>query len=648
MKKIRTPHLLLLIICLLLIALLITYSREDIPSQESTRPIRGSSSVFNHGINRIQHAGHADQNAAITPRGAPDITTRKQGAPDTREKKKGESEEIEDDPEDNSGSRSKVPHSTGSTDIISNSAEITNNSEEITSNGKDIINDNEEIINDEVIRNSEENSKNSEEIVSNGENTINSSEEMIDNREEIIDNGEKITKNHTDIINSEEINNNINEETINNSEEILTNNTDLKENPPESIINEETTQDKTYQNRSTSAEWNAAEQPNAAAIMRRRGSRGRHNKTAARRRKGGQGRKGEPHMMREHGAPPKRILYWNDFYGSRNFGFCCGSRPYVVAGCGNTNCQTSKSREEELESFDAIVFHQRALDKDDLPQKRYPHQYYVFLSLEPASYPGDNIYREWNSFFNISMTFRSDSDIFMPYGRISDKTNREEEEGEMEEEKEVVEKKDMEAVGEGNLLLGNRSGLPDFSAKTGFAAWFVSNCRTVSRRENLVEELQSYLPPDSIQVFGSCGERECTGSACWDMAGHHYKFYLSLENSVCKDYVTEKLFEALNHNLLPIVLGGADYRRLLPAHSYINMRDYPDLRQLAALLVRLNSSEPDYLDYFRWKETHSVHNSRRDMNQAHCRLCQFLHADSGPRLIEDLEDWWVTKSECEA
>jgi hypothetical protein len=36
---------------------------------------------------------------------------------------------------------------------------------------------------------------------------------------------------------------------------------------------------------------------------------------------------------------PKRILYWNDFYGSRNFGFCCGKRPYLLAGCKNTNCQ---------------------------------------------------------------------------------------------------------------------------------------------------------------------------------------------------------------------------------------------------------------------------------------------------------------------
>ncbi len=32
--------------------------------------------------------------------------------------------------------------------------------------------------------------------------------------------------------------------------------------------------------------------------------------------------------------------------------------------------QTSKSREEDLETFDAIVFHQRALAKHDLPQQR--------------------------------------------------------------------------------------------------------------------------------------------------------------------------------------------------------------------------------------------------------------------------------------
>ncbi len=106
---------------------------------------------------------------------------------------------------------------------------------------------------------------------------------------------------------------------------------------------------------------------------------------------------------------------------------------------------------------------------------------------------------------------RSDSDICMPYGHISPKqteekifNNEDEEEGEDEDEREKDDEKDengMENEEERDSL--NKSGSSsqlEFEGKTGFAAWFVSNCHTVSRRERLVEELQSYLPPDSIQV----------------------------------------------------------------------------------------------------------------------------------------------------
>ncbi len=37
-----------------------------------------------------------------------------------------------------------------------------------------------------------------------------------------------------------------------------------------------------------------------------------------------------------------------------------------------------------------------------------------------------------------------------------------------------------------------------------------------------------------LQVFGACGSRKCEGPSCWQMAGRKYKFYLSLENSICK------------------------------------------------------------------------------------------------------------------
>jgi hypothetical protein len=100
----------------------------------------------------------------------------------------------------------------------------------------------------------------------------------------------------------------------------------------------------------------------------------------------------------------------------------------------------------------------------------------------------------------------------MPYGHISPKqqteakifNNEDEEEREDEDEREKDDEEDendMDIEEERNSLnKSDSSSQLDFGGKTGFAAWFVSNCQTVSRRERLVEELQSYLPPDSIQV----------------------------------------------------------------------------------------------------------------------------------------------------
>ena len=58
------------------------------------------------------------------------------------------------------------------------------------------------------------------------------------------------------------------------------------------------------------------------------------------------------------------------------------------------------------------------------------------------------------------------------------------------------------------------------------------------------------------------------------MLNRKYKFYLSFENSICEDYVTEKVWKILQLHVVPIVLGGADYKDILPPHSYIDVRDF--------------------------------------------------------------------------
>ena len=67
----------------------------------------------------------------------------------------------------------------------------------------------------------------------------------------------------------------------------------------------------------------------------------------------------------------KRVLYWNDFYGSKNFGFCCGRGPYFKHDCQCNACYTSKDRNTNISSFDAIVFHGREIIKTDIPKIRY-------------------------------------------------------------------------------------------------------------------------------------------------------------------------------------------------------------------------------------------------------------------------------------
>ena len=41
----------------------------------------------------------------------------------------------------------------------------------------------------------------------------------------------------------------------------------------------------------------------------------------------------------------------------------------------------------------------------------------------------------------------------------------------------------------------------------------------------------------------------------------NYMFYFSFENSLCLDYVTEKFFEMLKYNMVPVVYASANYRK---------------------------------------------------------------------------------------
>jgi len=50
----------------------------------------------------------------------------------------------------------------------------------------------------------------------------------------------------------------------------------------------------------------------------------------------------------------------------------------------------------------------------------------------------------------------------------------------------------------------------------------------------------------NVDIFGRCGTENCPrkeSSSCFDKLKKDYYFYLSFENSNCRDYITEKFFD---------------------------------------------------------------------------------------------------------
>ncbi len=282
----------------------------------------------------------------------------------------------------------------------------------------------------------------------------------------------------------------------------------------------------------------------------------------------------------------------------------------------------------------AVVFLFFRWKVSDVPGRasRSPAQLYVAATKEAPS-------RKWTdtrldlqlgpNFFNLTMSYRLDSDILAPYM--------------MTVEKGAEEAARAESVEEARRRVRTRR-------KHRLVAWFVSHCDTQSQREVYVRELQKHIPVD---IYGRCGPLTCSNktqrdSVCLRMLERDYYFYLSFENALCKDYVTEKLGRVLNYYVVPVTLGGTEYSRIAPPHSVINALDFPSPKALAAYLLRLSQNPDEYAHYFDWKPSFDVLTAAVTWANAYCWLCALLHGAAatpppGPR---DLQAWWSGPGVC--
>ena len=186
------------------------------------------------------------------------------------------------------------------------------------------------------------------------------------------------------------------------------------------------------------------------------------------------------------------------------------------------------------------------------------------------------------------------------------------------------------------------------------------NLASESDRERYVSELSKYI---QVDIFGSCGKGICHGQEgagkwgddreCHKKIEQDYMFYLSFENSFCDHYVTEKLWYWLRRDIVPVVMGQANYSAITPPHSVINVLDYSEPRHLASYLWKLMDNETLYLSYFWWKEFYEVtqleewNKNNLTFLPSYCRLCRMLNdPQEPPRIVENLKGWWSTGSHC--
>jgi alpha-1,3-fucosyltransferase len=171
--------------------------------------------------------------------------------------------------------------------------------------------------------------------------------------------------------------------------------------------------------------------------------------------------------------------------------------------------------------------------------------------------------------------------------------------------------------------------------------WFSSNCNSRSKREKLVEKLQEHLPVD---VYGKCGTFTCgkDKKEC-DQLLTGFMFYLSFENALCKDYVTEKLYRALNQFIIPIVFNLATMSRYAPPKSYIDANDFDTVEDLVAYLKHLMNNPAEYLEYFWWKQHYTITFDVPTFQYGFCELCMRLRDEKvqkSKNSVGNIKDWW--------
>ena len=118
-----------------------------------------------------------------------------------------------------------------------------------------------------------------------------------------------------------------------------------------------------------------------------------------------------------------------------------------------------------------------------------------------------------------------------------------------------------------------------------------------------------------VDSYGKClnnkalpAELEDTGTATGEEPRFmsfvaRYKFHLALENGLCADYMTEKLWRPLHQGCVPVYRGSPSVADWMPnGRAVVLVDDFSSPEELAGFLRRLDQDDEAYARYLEFKE----------------------------------------------
>ncbi|XP_069478464.1 4-galactosyl-N-acetylglucosaminide 3-alpha-L-fucosyltransferase FUT6-like [Ambystoma mexicanum] len=292
------------------------------------------------------------------------------------------------------------------------------------------------------------------------------------------------------------------------------------------------------------------------------------------------------------------ILLWTWPFGER-FPLDRCAADYGIFGCNFTTDRNWYNR------ADAVIIHHcefRYTNKG-LPREPRPHnQRWIWLNLESPKH-SPNL-RLMDNRINLTMSYRADADIFLPYGWLE------------------------------KAITPQNFSIP---TKTKLVAWVVSHWDSTLERVAYYNQLKKHI---NIDMFGR-GNKNLARNMLQPTISQ-YKFYLAFENSISQDYITEKFWNnALMSGTVPVVLGPTreNYERFAPADTFIHVNDFPSAKELAAYLKFLDTHEEQYQRYFNWrKELQPI--DLPSWSHRYCKACQKLQQDISYKTIPSIANWF--------